>query len=119
MDGRHNMMRTLLGVLFLFFLGAFVLITLGVVTGSLLRIAFPSVEFGLSILIGVVTSVSVIHFVSNLAAKLQPVTLRRDEDEHEIDDEAEEDAERTPSGQPSWIPVPPERPTRRRRWKRE
>jgi hypothetical protein len=119
MDGRHNMMRSLLGVLFLFFLGAFVLITLGVVTGSLLRMAFPSVDFGLSILIGVVTSVSVIHFVSNLAAKLRPVTLQGDEDEQEIDDEAEEEAEPTPSRQPSWVPVPRDRSTRRRRWKRE
>ncbi len=57
-------MRFVIGLLVCVFILNIVLIGLGVVTGLLLRLVFPSIEWGMSVLIGLLSSVfSILSFV--------------------------------------------------------
>ena len=115
-------MKSFLGMVFLYFLFTLLLIGLGIVTGSLLRVVFPSVDRAMSILIGEVASVASIYLLARLMVSLPPIgMIDRDEDEDEDDEDEDEDDEEEegppPVRPPIWTP-PPERPSWKRRRRR-
>jgi hypothetical protein len=111
-------MKFVLWFLLFAFLISLVLLAPAIVTGSLLRLVFPSVDRGMSILIGLVASVSAIHFMIRLYANLRRFQIYGGEEYEQEDEEEADEAGRARSNPPFWTPPSSERPSWRRRRKR-
>jgi hypothetical protein len=124
-----SIVKSIVGVLLLLFLISFVLIVPAIVTGSLLRLVFPSVDRGMSILIGLVAMVSSVHLMIRFTTDPPPIRLDGgdrgldvdddgDEDEDDLDEDQEDEASRAPHRPPTWALPTPERPSWKRRRRR-
>jgi hypothetical protein len=113
------LMRMFLGWLLVLLVISLVLIGVGIASGSLLRVVFPSVDRGMSILVGLVACVSAIHFLSQIVQHLPSISPPEYEDD-EDDDDDDDDLGREPETirPPVWILPPSDRPSRKRRRRR-
>jgi hypothetical protein len=111
-------MRMILGFLFIVLVFSLLLICGGVVMGSLLRVVFPSVDRGTSILLGVITCTSSIYFMQVIVQKVPIVSLSEDEYGGVDDDDDDLGGEPEPVRPPVWILPPTDQPSGKRRRKR-
>jgi hypothetical protein len=112
------MVKSLLGMMVLYFLLSLVLIVLGIVTGSLLRLVFPAVDRGMSILIGEVAAIASFYLLTRIMLSVPAIRVSESEEDEEEDGEDEEEEEEPPARPPIWPLPPPERPSWRRRRRR-
>jgi hypothetical protein len=118
-----SIIKSILGMFFLLLIVSLVLLIPAIVTGSLLRFVFPSVDRGMSVLIGLVTTVSSVHLITRFTMEPGPIRISTGRqafiDEEDEDDEDEEDEAGQPHQQPpAWTLTPPERPSWKRRRRR-
>jgi hypothetical protein len=84
-------MKTLLGIVLAVFVINVVLIGVGVATGSLIRLVFPSVDRGMSILIGLLSSVFSIYGIAKLLAFVEREEPRQENAAQPVAFEEEEE----------------------------
>jgi hypothetical protein len=90
----------------------------GVAIGSLLRVVFPSVDRGTSILIGVVACTASIHFLVLIFEKAPIIPMPEPDDEDAGYDEGDSGDEPEPIRPPLWVLPPSGQPSGKRRRKR-
>lgn len=115
-----SIIKSFLGILALLFLIILLLLVAAIVTGSLLRLVFPSVDRGMSIIIGLVATVASVQLITRFSMDLRPGPINLGSREfHEDDDDDDEDEEGDPPHRPpTWTLPPPERPSWKRRRRR-
>ena len=116
-------MRMVLLFLVVLLVFSLVLICGGVVIGSLLRVVFPSVDRGMSILIGVIACTASIRILALLVEQppfLFPPNPRADGgvDDDDDDDDDVPGGEPEPVRPPVWILPPSDQPSGKRRRRR-
>jgi hypothetical protein len=119
-----SVIKSFLGMVLFLFLLSLVLLVPAIVTGSLLRLVFPSVDRGMSILIGLVATVSSIHLITRFTMDFRPIPINigeqelDDDDDDDDDEDQEPEASRAPRHPPTWTLPSPERPSWKRRRRR-
>lgn len=106
-------MRVVLVFLSIALVVSLLMICSGVVIGSLLRLVFPSVDRGMSILIGLIACIAAVYFLKAIFEG--PLIVRAPEFDDEDDDPVDSPEVVRP---PAWIVPPTGRPAgkpRRRR----
>jgi hypothetical protein len=108
-------MRWILAYLVMVLVFSLLLICGGILIGSFLRVVFPSVDRGMSILIGLIACTASVHFLISIFEKAPVISMPepRNEDDDDSGDEPE------PIRTPIWLlpPTgePPGKPRRKRR----
>ena len=121
-----SIIKSILGVFFLLLVVSLVLLVPAIVIGSLLRFVFPSVDRGMSLLIGLVTTVSSIHLITRFTMEPGPIRINtgrqvlvdEDDDDEDEDEDQEDEASQPPHRPPAWTLPPQERPSWKRRRRR-
>jgi hypothetical protein len=114
-----TIMKSLLGSLALLFLIILLLLVPAIATGSLLRLVFPSVDRGMSIVIGLVATVASVQLITRFSMDMRPSPIDRGDQEFDEDHEDDEDdSGQPPHRLPAWTLPPPERPSWKRRRRR-
>jgi hypothetical protein len=116
-----SVIKSLLGSLALLFLIITLLLVPAIVTGSLLRLVFPSVDRGMSIIIGLVATVASVQLITRFGMDLPAGPINLGDREFHVDDEDDDDEDEEgdpPHRPPTWTLPPPERPSWKRRRRR-
>jgi uncharacterized membrane protein YedE/YeeE len=116
-----SIVKSFLGSLALLFLIILLLLVPAIVTGALLRLVFPSVDRGMSIIIGLVATVAAVQLITRFTMDLRPGPIYlgdQEIDEDDEDDEDEDESGQPPRRPPAWTLPPPERPSWKRRRRR-
>ena len=116
-----SIIKSFLGSLALLFLIILLLLVPAIVTGALLRLVFPSVDRGMSIIIGLVATVASVQLITRFTMGLRPEPIYLGDqqfDEDDEDDDDEDESGQPPRRPPSWTLPPPERPSWKRRRRR-
>jgi hypothetical protein len=112
-----SIIKSFLGMVLVLFLLSFVFLVPAILTGSLLRLVFPSMDRGMSILIGLVATVSSIHLITRFTMDFRPTPIKLGEQEFDDDDDDDDDEEQEPEAShaprhpPAWTLPSPERPS--------
>jgi hypothetical protein len=119
-----SIIKSIFGMFFLLLIVSLVLLIPATVTGSLLRFVFPSVDRGMSILIGLVTTVSSVHLITRFTMEPGPIRISTgrqafvDEEDEEDGEDDDDESGQPPRHPPAWSLPPPERPSWKRRRRR-
>ena len=121
-----DIVKSFLGMLFFLFLIILVLLLPAILTGALLRLVFPSVDRGMSIIIGLVATASSIQLITKFTIDYRPTPINiggrgfddDDEDDEDDDEDQDDEAGRAPRRPPTWTLPSPERPSWKRRRRR-
>jgi hypothetical protein len=119
-----SIIKSILGMFVLLLVVSLSLLVPAIVIGSLLRFVFPSVDRGMSLLIGLVTTVSSVHLITRFTMEQGPIRISTgrqafvDEEDEEDDEDDGDEPGPPPQRPPAWTLPPPERPSWKRRRRR-